>query len=94
MLAIHCEGSDRGTKMFTDRKKFGFLLANDGPLQVVDRHSVTSTYLIDETGIIRAQWLDQVHQRVSAETGLQAVTAMRRQQGQPKESGAVTSGRS
>jgi len=44
------------------------LLANDDKLRVVDKYSVTSTYLIDKQGIIRGRWLDRIHQRVSART--------------------------
>ena len=48
-------------------------LANDDQLNVVDKYSVTSTYLIDSKGIIRARWLDQIHQRVDGGPILEAL---------------------
>lgn len=73
VLAIHCEGSRRGTKEFSDKRKFGFPLANDDRLNVVDKYSVTSTYLIDSKGIVQARWLDRVHDRVDGATILKAL---------------------
>ena len=73
VLAIHCEGSPKGSKILADRIDFGFPLANDDRLNVVDKYSVTSTYLIDSKGIIQARWLDRVHQRVDGISILEAV---------------------
>ena len=73
VLAIHCEGSLKGTKILADRMNFGFPLANDDRLNVVDKYSVTSTYLIDSKGIIRARWLNAIHQRVDGDTILEAI---------------------
>ena len=77
VLAIHCEGSPKGTKILADRMNFGFPLANDDRLNVVDKYSVTSTYLIDSKGIIRARWLDRVHQRVDGATILEALKELK-----------------
>ena len=77
VLAIHCEGSPKGTRMLADKMNFGFPLANDDQLNVVDKYSVTSTYLIDSDGIIRARWLDRVHDRVDGVTVLKALTELR-----------------
>ena len=73
MLAIHCEGSPKGTRELAERKKFGYPLANDDQLNVVDKYSVTSTYLIDSKGVIRARWLDRVHDRVDGATILKTL---------------------
>lgn len=73
VLAIHCEGSPRGTKLLADTRRFGFPLANDDRLNVVDKYSVTSTYLIDSKGVIRARWLDQIHKRVGGAAILEAL---------------------
>ena len=73
ILAIHVECPPEGTEILAKKKKFSFALANDDVLKVVGKYSVTSTYLIDKKGIIRARWLDQVHSRVTAETILEAV---------------------
>ncbi len=77
ILAIHCEGSSKGTKILADRMNFGFPLANDDRLNVVDKYSVTSTYLIDSKGIIRARWLDRVHQRVDGASILEALKELK-----------------
>ncbi len=63
----------KGTESLAKRRKFSFALANDDVLKVVGKYSVTSTYLIDKQGIIRARWLDRVHDRVKAETIIEAV---------------------
>ena len=76
-MAIHCEGSPKGTKILVDKMNFGFPLANDDRLNVVDKYSVTSTYLIDSKGIIRARWLDRVHQRVDGATILEALKELK-----------------
>ena len=73
ILAIHVECPPEGTETLARKKNFSFALANDDVLNVVDKYSVTSTYLIDKNGIIRARWLDQVHKRVTAKTVLAAV---------------------
>lgn len=73
ILAIHVECPPEGTETLARKKNFSFALANDDVLNVVDKYSVTSTYLIDKKGIIRARWLDQVHERVTAKTVLAAV---------------------
>ena len=79
VLAIHCEGSPRGTRILADRMNFGFPLANDDRLNVVDKYSVTSTYLIDSKGIIRARWLDRVHHRVDGATILEALRGLKQE---------------
>jgi peroxiredoxin len=73
VLAIHCEGSPTGTEILASKMDFGFPLANDDRLNVVDKYSVTSTYLIDKDGFIRARWLDRVHDRVDGATVLEAL---------------------
>lgn len=65
-----------GTEILAKKKNFSFALANDDVLNVVDKYSVTSTYLIDKKGIIRARWLDQVHERVEAKTILEAINKL------------------
>lgn len=76
-MAIHCEGSPKGTKILAGKMNFGFPLANDDRLNVVDKYSVTSTYLIDSKGIIRARWLDRVHQRVDGASVLEALKELK-----------------
>lgn len=66
----------KGTEILAKKKNFSFALANDDVLNVVSKYSVTSTYLIDKNGIIRARWLDRVHQRVAAKTILKAVSKL------------------
>ena len=78
VLAIHCEGSPRGTRILAEKKGFGFPLANDDRLNVVDKYSVTSTYLIDPEGIVRERWLDRVHDRVDGATILRALKELKR----------------
>ena len=77
VLAIHCEGSPKGTEILARKMNFGFPLANDDRLNVVDKYSVTSTYLIDSNGIIQARWLDRVHDRVDGVTVLKALKELR-----------------
>ena len=79
VLVIHCEGSPKGTKILADKMHFGFPLANDDRLNVVDKYSVTSTYLIDSEGIIRARWLDQIHQRVDGDSVLEALKELKQE---------------
>jgi len=67
VLAIHVEGSEGGTLTSVKRNKLVFPMANDDRLQVVDKYSPTSTYLIDRHGIIRARWFDSIHRRVEPE---------------------------
>ena len=76
ILAIHVECPPGGTEKLAKKKNFSFALANDDVLNVVDKYSVTSTYLIDKKGIIRGRWLDQVHDRVEAKIILQAVNKL------------------
>ncbi len=76
ILAIHVECPLKGTEMLAKRRNFSFALANDDVLDVVGRYSVTSTYLIDKKGIIRARWLDRIHDRVQAQTILEAVNKL------------------
>jgi peroxiredoxin len=64
LLAIHVECSEAGTRTTVNRNGIAFPMANDDHLQVVDEYSPTSTYLIDRHGIIRARWLDSIHNRV------------------------------
>ncbi len=73
ILAIHVECPPKGTEILAKKKNFSFALANDDVLHMVGMYSVTSTYLIDKKSIIRARWLDQVHDRVQAQTILEAV---------------------
>jgi len=42
-------------------------MANDERFQVVDKYSLTTAYVIDANGIIRARWLGSIHQPVGAE---------------------------
>lgn len=76
ILAIHVECPPKGTEILAKKKNFSFALANDDVLDVVGKYSVTSTYLIDKKGIIRARWLDQVHDRVQAQTILEIVNKL------------------
>jgi peroxiredoxin len=64
ILAIHCECAPSGTERLMKKKNYSFHLANDDRLNIVDRYSVTSTYLIDKKGVIRGRWLDRIHGRV------------------------------
>jgi len=48
-------------------------MANDENLQVVDKYSPTSTYLIDADGIVQARWLDRIHSRVGTESIIEAL---------------------
>lgn len=64
LLAIHVECSEAGTRTTVKRNRIAFPMANDERLQVVDKYSPTSTYLIDRRGIVRARWLDSIHDRV------------------------------
>ena len=73
VLAIHCEGSPEGTRILADKMNFGYPLANDDRLNVVDTYSVTSTYLIDANGIIRSRWFDEVHRRVDGVSVIEAL---------------------
>ena len=73
MVALHCEGSVEGTEKFARRRHLGFPLGNDDELNVVSHYSVTSTYLIGPDGVIRARWLDRVHDRVSGASILAAL---------------------
>ena len=54
ILAIHVECPPEGTKILARKKNFDFALANHDVLDVVGKYSVTSTYLIDKKGIVRA----------------------------------------
>ena len=78
LLALHCEGSTKGTERFARKQNLGFPLGNDGDLNVVPQYSVTSTYLIDREGVIRGRWLDRVHDRVGGATLLAAVRQLNR----------------
>ena len=73
ILAIHVECPPEGTEILAKKKKFSFALANDDVLKVVGKYSVTSTYLIDKKGIVRARWLDRIYDRVQAQTILDAI---------------------
>ena len=53
-----------------------FPMANDERLEVVDKYSPTSTYLIDQDGVIRALWRDKIHKRVTADEVLAAVAKL------------------
>ncbi|MBI2924353.1 MAG: redoxin domain-containing protein [Verrucomicrobia bacterium] len=77
LLAIHVECSEAGTKQAVARHNLQFPMANDDRLQVVDKYSPTSTYLIDRHGIVRARWLDSIHQRVQPEAILEALSRLR-----------------
>lgn len=67
LLAIHVECSEVGTLTTVKRNNLAFPMASDDRLRVVDKYSPTSTYLIDRHGIIRARWLDAIHDRVGPE---------------------------
>lgn len=73
ILAIHVECSEAGTRSTVQRNAIAFPMANDDRLEVVDKYSPTSTYLIDRHGIIRARWLDAIHDRVGPEAILEAL---------------------
>ncbi len=92
VLAIHCECPPQGTRILAGKLKLGFPLANDDRLRVVGKYSVTSTYLIDRQGIIRARWLDSVHKRVDGATILKALQKLnepgKRSESQAKKKGA------
>ncbi len=76
MLAIHVECSQLGTLETVQRQDLLFSMANDEHLQVVDKYSPTSTYLIDTDGIIRARWLDSIHHRVGPEEIIDALSGL------------------
>ncbi|MBT3341533.1 MAG: redoxin domain-containing protein [Gemmatimonadetes bacterium] len=76
VLALHCEGSARGTRRLAQRMNLGYPLGNDDRLNVVGSYSVTSTYLIDAQGVVRARWFDRVHARVDGATILAALKEM------------------
>ena len=78
LLAIHVECPPEGTRILARKMNFDFPLANDDRLGIVDRYSVTSTYLIDTQGIIRARWLDEIHRRVDGPAILAAVKELQR----------------
>ena len=82
LLAIHVECSEAGTLTSVKRNKLDFPMANDDRLQVVDKYSPTSTYLIDRNGIIRARWFDSIHQRVGPEAISEALKKLREPPGQ------------
>ena len=73
LLAIHVECSEAGTLTTVKRNGIAFPMANDDRLQVVDKYSPTSTYLIDRHGIIRARWLDSIHGRVGPDAVIEAL---------------------
>ncbi len=76
LLAIHVECSEAGTLRTVKRNGIVFPMANDDRLQVVDKYSPTSTYLIDRRGVIRARWLDSIHDRVGPESVIEALTKL------------------
>ena len=51
-------------------------MANDERLEVVDKYSPTSTYLIDKGGIIRARWLGSIHDRVGPAKIIEALSKL------------------
>ncbi|MCI0745251.1 MAG: hypothetical protein L0Y58_07590 [Verrucomicrobia subdivision 3 bacterium] len=71
LLAIHVECSPEGTALAVKRNGLKFPMANDDRLEVVDKYSPTSTYLIDKRGIVRARWFDTIHLRVGSQALLQ-----------------------
>lgn len=77
ILAIHVECSEAGTRTTVERSGIVFPMANDDRLQVVDKYSPTSTYLIDRRGVIRARWLDAIHDRVGPEALLDELKKLR-----------------
>lgn len=77
LLAIHVECGQAGTQLAVKRNNLAFPMANDDRLKVVEKYSPTSTYLIDRHGIIRARWLDTIHQRVQPEAILEALSRLR-----------------
>ena len=64
VLGIHVECSEAGTRSTHEKHNINYPLANDDRLRIVDKYGPTSTYLIDSAGIVRARWLDAVHERV------------------------------
>ncbi|MCI0538144.1 MAG: hypothetical protein L0Z50_23300 [Verrucomicrobiales bacterium] len=76
VLAIHVECSEAGTLTTVKRHGIVFPMANDDRLQVVDEYSPTSTYLIDRQGIVRARWLDSIHDRVQPDKILEALARL------------------
>lgn len=77
MLAIHVECSKPGTIATVRRNGIAFPMANDDRLQVVDQYSPTSTYLIDRHGVIRARWLNAIHDRVGPEPIIEELKKLR-----------------
>ncbi|MBI5394475.1 MAG: redoxin domain-containing protein [Verrucomicrobia bacterium] len=76
VLAIHVECSPAGTALTVRRQSIQFPMANDDRLQVVDKYSPTSTWLIDADGVIRARWLGHIHERVGAGAILEALARL------------------
>ena len=76
LLAIHVECSKAGTVSALKKHNLPFPMANDERLEIVDKYSPTSTYLIDQDGVIRALWRDKVHQRVTADDVVAAVAKL------------------
>ena len=73
LLAIHVECSPAGTLTAAKGHGFAFPMANDERLQVVDKYSPTSAYVIDAGGIVRARWLGSIHERVGPEAIIEAL---------------------
>ncbi|MBU6401796.1 MAG: redoxin domain-containing protein [Verrucomicrobia bacterium] len=87
LLAIHVECSEEGTQLSVKRNNLAFPMANDDRLQIVDRYSPTSTYLIDRHGIIRARWLNSIHNRIGPEAIIEALSKLREADDQPTRPG-------
>ncbi len=73
LLAIHVECREAGSLTTVKRNGIAFPMANDDRLQVVSKYSPTSTYLIDRHGVVRARWLDSIHDRVHPDRILEAL---------------------
>ncbi|MCI0744007.1 MAG: redoxin domain-containing protein [Verrucomicrobia subdivision 3 bacterium] len=85
LLAIHVECSEAGTVNAVKRNKLAFPMANDDRLKIVDKYSPTSTYLIDRHGVIRARWLDSIHNRVGPDAIIKALQKLRESDTQPQK---------
>ncbi len=70
---MHLECSREGTAVTVEQQEIRFPMANDDALESATGFGPTSTYLIDLDGTIAARWLDQIHDRASANAILEAL---------------------
>jgi peroxiredoxin len=73
VFGIQVECSQVGALETVQRQNLLYPVASDEYLQVVDKFSPCSTYLIDGDGTIRARWLDSIHNRGGPETVIEAI---------------------